>query len=980
MKTRVLSKNNKIREEVTPKSKGLIIFTLLCIVIFYPPFFKGLFFEKEILMTHIISFLLFSIYLANKLLNGEKLKIDSPFDIIGVLLIIAYILPIATLKWANLRVAIGYVLRYINFFVIYLMIKDYVNEKKYKNIIIDVIICSGVVTATIGLLAIAGYVNYTDAVLTGNRISSTFQYPNTLAAFMMTLFFLSATMQSIEEKLWKKNLYAISGYIMLLTFIFTYSRAAWLLFPIFALLYFLVIRGEDRIKVLLYLITVGISNLVILQPFMSQTNSVIDKNIKSIATVLLGLVIFSLMYNGCNLIIKKLKDKQYKLIYGFVGILVAVSLAFTVVAINMTEPLVFDNTNVEENTTNSVLRSINNIVPNNEYVLKINVDGYSEAEGHWPWRIHLDSINEDGESFRLHEILGDDTNNGELNIPFATLEDTKRLNIRLTNMYPNTRVTFYDAFIYDNEDNIIEEIKLSYKYIPEALISRFNSININERSSSLRVAFYKDSFKIFRDYPIFGAGGGAWKSLYPMYQTQQYFTTEAHNYYSEILVETGTFGILVISSLILVILIILINSIKIKNNLNTTIVITILSLLAHSALDFNFSYLSIPIYLWVLIGLLANEDLKEFSFIKLNRNISTVIGLLVILPLTFLSFSFYGANKLEVSAIESLQSKDIEKGINKLEIAVVRDRFNVNLQNIYAEILMSLGSSNGQYFLFDKAEEGLLRATRFEPTNSKSLELLSRLYMQTGRFDEAIEYANKIMATEPMRTFGYEYMTTTFMSLGDYYLQEGDELKAFEMYNNTLTVIDDILETNERADAPIILSDSTLSNINKARYLVENKENPNLFSILNNTEFIAYFDIDLDNDGLTDSWRKWQSVDANLETKTSENGIFVSNNGTDLGLIHSQNFSLEPATNYVLEFILEGNLESNVIVARILSRNGTSTQLAERINNSSEDNIYRFAFRTKDDIEPGAQYLLFDHLGNSDEVFLFKKVIIYEPE
>ena len=192
MKVRKLDKQSKTK--INAQNKGMVLFTLLCILLFYPPFFKGLFFQKEILITHILSFGLFIIYLVNKATRGEKIKLNTPFDYIGLLFIGAYILPIIFRQWADLREAMGLILRYTNFYVVYLMLKDYAGEEKYMNWILDIFILSGVVTAIIGLLGAGGYVNLQDVVL-GNRISSTFQYPNTLAAFLMTLFFITIAKQ-----------------------------------------------------------------------------------------------------------------------------------------------------------------------------------------------------------------------------------------------------------------------------------------------------------------------------------------------------------------------------------------------------------------------------------------------------------------------------------------------------------------------------------------------------------------------------------------------------------------------------------------------------------------------------------------------------------------------------------------------------------------------------------------------------------------
>ena len=74
MQTDAKTKNEKI---IIKKLSGIdsIIFFSLCILIFYPPFFRGLFFQKELLITHMLSFFLGAIWLYTKR-NIKEFKLD----------------------------------------------------------------------------------------------------------------------------------------------------------------------------------------------------------------------------------------------------------------------------------------------------------------------------------------------------------------------------------------------------------------------------------------------------------------------------------------------------------------------------------------------------------------------------------------------------------------------------------------------------------------------------------------------------------------------------------------------------------------------------------------------------------------------------------------------------------------------------------------------------------------------------------------
>src|SRR5712692_2844300 len=60
-----------------------------------------------------------------------------------------------------------------------------------------------------------------------------------------------------------------------------------------------------------------------------------------------------------------------------------------------------------------------------------------------------------------------------------------------------------------------------------------------------RVATWKDSVGMIRDFPLFGVGLGAWSELFPRYQRSPWsplFYSEAHNDYLELVAETGLIG------------------------------------------------------------------------------------------------------------------------------------------------------------------------------------------------------------------------------------------------------------------------------------------------------------------------------------------------------------------------------------------------------------------------------------------------------
>jgi hypothetical protein len=141
--------------------------------------------------------------------------------------------------------------------------------------------------------------------------------------------------------------------------------------------------------------------------------------------------------------------------------------------------------------------------------------------------------------------------------------------------------------------------------LPDQLAERLATINFQQHSVLERMTFYKDGVKAASDYPVLGAGGGAWQSIYEQYQNNPYQSRQAHSFFVQVLVETGWLGLLTLLGLLAYIYFLYIRSyIRYPEQRGSTLVFFIisLSLLIHSAIDFDMSYVYIASLLFVSLG------------------------------------------------------------------------------------------------------------------------------------------------------------------------------------------------------------------------------------------------------------------------------------------------------------------------------------------------------------------------------------------
>ncbi|GAB6927497.1 hypothetical protein JCM10914A_14800 [Paenibacillus sp. JCM 10914] len=165
--------------------------------------------------------------------------------------------------------------------------------------------------------------------------------------------------------------------------------------------------------------------------------------------------------------------------------------------------------------------------------------------------------------------------------------------------------------------------------LPQNISVRLENINFNQHSVLERFTFYKDAMKVLADYPIIGAGGGAWTSLYEQYQNNPYTSRQAHNFFLQYLIEVGIVGFIIFISFILYIFYKYIRGYIKDNeaarNSHFLYLIIVLSILIHSILDFNMSYVFMGILVFLGLGGMA-AVMESKPVIRWNLKDSTASG------------------------------------------------------------------------------------------------------------------------------------------------------------------------------------------------------------------------------------------------------------------------------------------------------------------------------------------------------------------
>ncbi len=772
---------------------SIVILVALAYIIVAGPFQRGLFFPKELLPVHIISFSLFILYCTSRLLRMKAGCFNAPPDYCVFALVVFYFLSFFVA--VNKSAALGEFLKVANYFVIYLLVFDLCRNNPFAPfnkktgssdksgghgrhgkpglgvsgnnpgefstpdkshrpvkasepdktgkpgrlgvsirpgehgesgskhgepaletgsstglglpIILHILLAAGVAVALGGLGTAAGTWDLHGAYV-GGRIFTSLQYPNTAAAYLTAAYFIALALIGRVKRWFLRPIYLVPAIILFITFIFTYSRGAWLLMPLLAVLFVLVIGRGNRMRKAIYLALSGLVSLLL----MSGIDNAMRGDSPALVWRYLLLAVFLMVAGG--LLTELFLPLSWKLKAAVAG---AVVLLVLLVGVQLLLPVLLQESGGE--------RSLN---------------------------------------FTLQRIL------------------------------------------------------------PDRIYNRMFSIGAGESSVEGRFTFFRDALKITADYPLLGAGGGGWEALYLGYQEKLYSTTEVHNHFLQVWIEAGILGFLAFVGIwvffIRAFLRGFFNSKTTleKKNYWAAVFVPAVALGAHSAIDFNLSLGAVSIFLFALLGAGRSLVLDEghFAFIPsgwrkkiaafgLPSWAACVVGILVGFFLLVLSISLWNGYRFGVEAESKLQENHIQEAVALYGRAISADPYQavnyINLGRIYERLSTSEENSNAVPQLQEMALDLMRKAYELEPFNAGYNLEYGAMLLRFGYIDEGLGYAERAIELHPQQPEIFVQVARAKLAAAEHYLSTAEEKKAGEQLRGILLLDDRMVEIQGSAEA-----------------------------------------------------------------------------------------------------------------------------------------------------------------------------------
>lgn len=337
--------------------------------------------------------------------------------------------------------------------------------------------------------------------------------------------------------------------------------------------------------------------------------------------------------------------------------------------------------------------------------------------------------------------------------------------------------------------------------VAEGLLD-FESISFTSRSDMNRWAW-----EIVKDYPLNGTGAGGWNAIYHQYQDYQFFSTETHNYFMQLWVETGTIGFLAWMAVLAIIVYYLIY-IKRSSDQNQWMLLwglatALMALIAHSLIDFDLSIPAIVICCWTIIAVLN----KAFVLYTDNKSrfqpanwLQITGGLLIVLTTGTLLLTggpFYAAyrqaaqgntamQKITAASTQSQNKVHYDQAVKHYEQAVKLDSFSAEYR---AELAYLYAAAYG---LQESRPDGSVHSTRegildliTEANELKryDIKIKNRLIDSSYRIKDiaaTIRLAEEVIDANPYDEKAYILLSNLLTSAMSSYQKADDQIRAKE--------------------------------------------------------------------------------------------------------------------------------------------------------------------------------------------------------
>ncbi|MCM8760154.1 MAG: O-antigen ligase family protein [Candidatus Omnitrophica bacterium] len=264
--------------------------------------------------------------------------------------------------------------------------------------------------------------------------------------------------------------------------------------------------------------------------------------------------------------------------------------------------------------------------------------------------------------------------------------------------------------------------------------------------TNIRWYIWRGTLKMIRLKPITGWGLGNFPFFYPYYRIREYFlqiestpvTTQVHNEYLHIWVETGLIGLILFLTMIFII-IKANNTGEEKKDFDRMLlfgcIAGIMGVFVDNIFSTNLRNPSTAMYFWFLLGVSTGyiKNKKKIDF-NISRYLWYTIGIVSFIMCVFTSFYRILPDIYFKRGVWAKEDGNLKEAIDNYSVVCILNPYNY-------EVWYKLAFAYGESGHLDKAEAIYLKINNYIfPHYAKTDYNLGVIYMRKGEYNKALFY------------------------------------------------------------------------------------------------------------------------------------------------------------------------------------------------------------------------------------------------
>ena len=348
--------------------------------------------------------------------------------------------------------------------------------------------------------------------------------------------------------------------------------------------------------------------------------------------------------------------------------------------------------------------------------------------------------------------------------------------------------------------------------LPRSIAERIANINFRQHSVLERFTFYRDALKLSADYPLLGAGGGGWNALFEQYQNNPYVSRQTHSYFFQTLVEVGWIGLVVLVVLIGGVVLFYLHHYwreRMDQPRHFVFFILSFSILTHSMIDFDMSFVYIGALVFFALGVLGAVYRDKLRFPRLSalnqgyrRYIYPAFLGIAAIVLLVQVFQEYVANGFYRQALHMAvkERRPLHELLVPLDHAIANSPAHPEYAYTKIDWLSQAFRATADRAYAEQAQAEIRRIKSFEPYDRQILLAQYRNHKDLKEYIKAIAVLEEGISKFPWDIKFYEAAVMEYAVNGRD-IQDADPATAEGYWNRGLQLYEEVLRRMDMLEA-----------------------------------------------------------------------------------------------------------------------------------------------------------------------------------